>query len=158
MFDLAKSKLLILKILELSQGSLPLKVLLKFVLEKDKLNYFYFMQYLQELEKADLIEKTDQQVRLTSQAYESLKWFGDQVTDSEIQEIQAFLSAQSEEEYFFSEEEDTLSLEWKGQTGRHCKIEMDKAFFSKEDIDYLEKNTRQIIEGLFNLCKDSRGQ
>lgn len=155
LFDLAKNKLYILKILDLSQGSLPLKDLLQFVLEKDKLNYFYFMQYLQELENSNLIEKEDKQIKLTNHAYESLKWFGDQITEPEIQEIKAFLSSKSVDEYLFLEEADSFVLEWKSDTGSHCKIQLDKAFFSKEEKSFLEKNKKNIIEGLFNLCKDS---
>lgn len=158
LFDLAKNKLYILKILELYGEDIGIKKLLHFVLENEKMNYFYCMQYVQELEKANLIQKTQDMIGLTSLGKDALNWFGNQVSQEDIQEIQAFINSPtySEHDYEFNESQEFYMLQVMKEDILQYQLKIRKTLLPNKNSDFFEEEKEAILEDIIEVLKKER--
>lgn len=158
LFNLANNKLYILKVLELYGEDMSVKNLLHLVLTKEKMNYFFCMQYIQELEQTHLIYKSEDIIGLTDLGKDSLNWFGDQISEEEVQEIETFISsiALSDQEYEFQENEDFYTLQVKRDSILQFQLKMQKKFLSNIDPKIYMNHKEEIIQDILNILNKER--
>ncbi len=97
LMDLAKNKLILLYILSEYPDLYTNHTLTNFILQNELMNYFFLNQYLAELINSDFVEADPQGLlHLTSLGEETLSFFKNQITKSELNQLERLLTKNQE--------------------------------------------------------------
>ena len=94
-------KLIILKMLSLIEAPLTNSQISEFILEKEYTNYFTLQQALAEMEETGLVTisttHNSSSYHITQAGKDTLKYFGDKISDAICQDIREYLGKKQEE-------------------------------------------------------------
>ncbi|MCD1147999.1 DUF4364 family protein [Peptoniphilus sp. KCTC 25270] len=146
-FALAKDKLFLLKLIESNDGTIEIKTLQQFVLELERLNYFYLMQFLQELEKTELIQKKGTFIEITQHGIDAVNLFTKNMTPEDVKQIEAFQEKQKNQPQYLVEETVTqLQIQKRIQKQPVLTISLEKHGYSPETLENIRKHPQYFLE------------